>query len=66
MLYSAIYVKPEGCSRWIDLPNLALANKPLMVKYIYSIYWALTTTITVGFGDITPQNYAEVVIVMIV
>lgn len=57
MLYSSIYITPEGSSNWIQSQSL-LADKGLIVKYIYSVYWAMTTTITVGFGDITPQNYA--------
>lgn len=42
------------------------ANIPLKyieaftVKYIYSLYWASTTMISIGYGDITPQNSYEV------
>ena len=25
--------------------------------YIYSLYWAVVQTSTVGFGDLTPANY---------
>ena len=28
-------------------------------KYITSLYWAITTLCTVGYGDITPQNFLK-------
>jgi CRP-like cAMP-binding protein len=34
--------------------------------YLRSIYWVVTTTTTVGFGDITPANQAEYVFSLIV
>ena len=39
-------------------------TKPTSVKYLNSVYWALTTLTTVGFGDIVPTNNTERVYVL--
>lgn len=44
-----------------DLQNL----NPLE-KYIYSLYFVLTTMLTVGYGDISPVNIAEIIVIMVV
>lgn len=39
---------------WLHYINIS--NNKWSSMYIYSIYWAFTTIVTVGYGDIIPQN----------
>ena len=43
--------------------NVIFLNKSVAELYIASIYWIVTTICTVGFGDITPKNSFEIVII---
>ena len=36
------------------------------MRYIYSFYFGTSTIFTVGYGDISPRNEVEVVIVIVV
>ena len=37
-----------------------IQEESLTTKYIYSLYWTIVTIMTVGYGDIVPQNTYEV------
>ena len=54
---------------WIgaNLPDIANAdnlddiNYREWHKYVYSLYWSITTMTTVGYGDFSPKNITEVI-----
>jgi len=42
---------------WLDLLNIR--NEGWQIKYVNSLYYSIVTMVTVGYGDITPQNPVE-------
>lgn len=36
------------------------------VDYIYAYYFSMTIMVTVGFGDISPKQYIELIVVSLV
>ena len=46
---------------WIkEYDGGSAADGPVETQYLYSVYWALTTLTTIGYGDITSTNRIEV------
>ncbi|EAS06968.2 cyclic nucleotide-binding domain protein (macronuclear) [Tetrahymena thermophila SB210] len=49
---------------WLD--KLNISEEVYYQKYVYSIYWSITTMTTVGYGDISATNYAEALYISII
>ncbi|MDH4263671.1 MAG: cyclic nucleotide-binding domain-containing protein [Spirochaetia bacterium] len=54
---------------WIMIGGVKTESKEFSEIYSLAIYWTVTTVATVGYGDITPQNFTQryfTIMVMIV
>ena len=49
--------KAQDQLTWLDKANITMDK--WNTRYVYSLYFSITTMITVGYGDITPQNPQE-------
>ena len=52
-----------GKDTWLDVSGIA--NSAWDIRYVYSLYYAIVTTATVGYGDITPISIQEKILTMI-
>lgn len=55
----AVYEKEKlnETKTWLDL--IKVSNLSFIDTYFYSFYFAMVTTYTIGYGDITPQTVIE-------
>ena len=46
-----------GVDNWVDSKDLNQENASY--RYVISLYWAMQTVVTVGYGDVSPVTKAE-------
>ena len=55
----------ENGKSWIFTAGIDLDSEHNFEIYVNSAYYIATTATTIGFGDITPKSYQEIIICMI-
>ncbi|KAG2442021.1 hypothetical protein HYH02_009813 [Chlamydomonas schloesseri] len=64
VFYYMAYLDGLGPNTWVAAYGVEGAD--LATRYLTSLYWAFTTTATVGYGDITPKTDKEKIIAIFV
>lgn len=45
---------------------IGISEAAVFTKYLYAFYFSCTTMLTIGYGDITPKNPGEVMVVILI
>lgn len=51
-------------SNWVS--SIGIGEEGALTKYIYAFYFASTTMLTIGYGDITPKCTEEIVVTVMI
>lgn len=47
------------------MTRIGIEHTNWVTKYIYALYFSCTTLLTVGYGDVSPTNVAEILTILL-
>lgn len=62
ILYCSSKINPGN--NWVK--SIGISGEAFFSKYINSIYFACTTMLTIGYGDISPKNVEEKMVTIVI
>jgi hypothetical protein len=62
ILFSASKINPN--TNWVEA--IGITEESPIIKYTYSVYFASTTMLTIGYGDVTPKCPEEIIITILI
>ena len=62
-LFHLVAVDSSNKITWLTF--YSINKKSIYQQYLYALYWSTVTLMTVGYGDITPQNSEEIAITLV-
>ncbi len=62
ILFSASKLNPQ--KNWASA--IGIDGEEPFAKYVYSFYFASTTMLTIGYGDITPKSAPEIIVTVLI
>lgn len=58
-LLAARYPRSKESQTWLGAILPHFTDESLWTRYVFAIYWSITTLTTVGYGDVHPVNENE-------
>ena len=64
-IYWIVHIAHWIACGWLSIRGFD-QTEPILDSYLKSIYWAVTTITTIGYGDIVPESNSQILFTMFV